>query len=209
MDGEKIVNLKICHCYPLQEHESYFNWVDEKFDEATAKDRIDKRQCLKKCSVIKECDYCCFDGEWRLQVEPMLYLDNEDDQLNKDKGHFQKFVSWNGEMIFLDAFVGEHGKAIDRLKYLNETIDYGEKHSLDVDGYKYIAKTLQAYIQFCTMTLDRSELELLQDFDNLSPQAQIGVLSVKYNFYKEVRDTVTAQIEILRKVSFFSLDLLL
>lgn len=200
---DEIVNLKICPCYPLKDHECYFNWVNRKFDEVTAKDRIKKRQCLKKCSDIKECDFCCFDGDWRLHVQPTLFLEGEDDDLNVDKGHFHKFVSWNSEMTFLEAFIGEHEKAESRLNYLNLAIDCCETEDLDyLDAYKYMSKTLQAFIQFHKDSLDRSDLDSLQDFKNLSPQAQIGVLSLKFIFFKETKGTFRTQAHVLRKVSY-------
>lgn len=204
-DEEKIVNLKNYHCYPLKDHECYFNWIDENFDEVIAKQRIEKRQYVVKCEETKECNFCSFNGEWRSTVEPKLFLNQDDDDDEAtNEGLLHYFVSWNGEMVFLEAFVGEHDKAEDRLNYLMRVIECSEHQGVDyLEGYIYICKTLQTFIKFCKCSLDRSELASLPIFNDLSLEAQIGVLSLKFVFYKDTSNNMKIQIQVLRKVSHF------
>lgn len=205
-DEEKIVNLKDHYCYPLKDHENYFNWIsiDKTFDEDIAKQRMEKRQCVEKCEQIKECAFCSFDGDWRSTVELNLFLEKDDDDEVENESHLHYFVSWNGEMVFLLAFIGEHEKAEDRLNYLIWVIECDESEGVDyLDGYKYICQTLQAFIKFCKCSLERSELTSLQNFNDLSVEAEIGVLSLKFVFYKDMKNTMKSQVKVLRKVSHF------
>ncbi|XP_037049347.1 uncharacterized protein LOC119083667 [Bradysia coprophila] len=202
---EEIINLKECHCYVLRDQECYFNWVVKEFDIIKAKERMASRGCIEACSDISECKFCCFEGKWRNYVEPTHFLDGEDDEtFNRDKGHIHKFVSWNGEMTFLETFIGEYEQAEKRLDYLNSVINDrigGQDRRLDyLDGYKYIREMLGAYIQFCKLSLSRSDRASLPSFNQLSTPAQIGVLSLKFLFCKETKESFEAQIQILRKL---------
>lgn len=206
--NEEIVNLKDCNCYPLRDHECFFNWVDAKFDENLAKDRFEKRQCVENCSDMKEeCGYCRFDGEWRSHVKPTMFLDCETDELNCAKGYMHKFISWNGEMSFLETFGGNYEKAESRLNYIDSVIDVSRNdgHSdLELlDGYQYVSKTLRAYNQFRKDSLEKTDIESLENFTDLSIAAKIGVLSVKYRFYKEIKCSFKIQTELLKKVRVF------
>lgn len=199
----EILNLQNCHCYELRDHECYFNWVEKGFDVAKAKERISTIGCMETCSDITKCKFCCFEGDWREHVAPTQFLDEEDDECNNEKGYFHKFVSWNGEMVFLETFIGEFEKAENRLDYLNSAIDCIDKpYRLDyLDGYKYVREMLGAYIQFCKLSLSRSDRNSLQRFSSLSSQAQICVINLKFLFCKEIKDSFEIQIQVLRKVS--------
>ncbi|KAG4076821.1 hypothetical protein HA402_009167 [Bradysia odoriphaga] len=200
----EIINLKDSHCYVLRDQQCYFNWVDKEFDVAKAKERMATRGCIEACSDIDECNFCSFEGKWRDYVEPTHFLDDEDDEtFNRDKGHIHKFVSWNGEMTFLETFIGEYKKAEKRLDYLNSVIDdrIGEQDRLDyLAGYKYIREMLGAYIKFCKLSLSRSDRASLPSFNQLSSQARVGVLSMKFLFCKETKESFEVQIQILRKL---------
>lgn len=204
MDDE-IINLQDNHCYVLRDHECYFNWIDKEFDLAKATERMATRRCIEMCSNIADCEYCCFDGKWRDTVEPTEFFDGDDDDeiASRDRGHFHKFVSWNGEMIFLETFIGDYDKAEHRLDYLHSTIGRnGRRARLDyLDGYEYICETLGAYVKFCKISLSRSDRASLQSFNSLNLKAQIGVLSVKFLFVKATKESFNTQIQILRKVS--------
>lgn len=179
--------------------ETYSNWVGVKFDKIKALDRIEQRQCQKKCSNVVECTFCGFSGEWRIHVKPTLFLDDDDEDV--ENGYIHKFVSWNCEMVFLKAFVSEYEKAENRLNYLIPKIDgINVKTRLPyIDGYKYVIDTLKRYIEFRKGSLSQIDRH---EFKDLNPQAQICVLSMKLLFYKEDKDSLDTQVLIVRKVSY-------
>lgn len=200
-DHDQIIDLKRYPYYPLRGHENYFNWIDTNFNDIVAKQMIEEKKCPRQCEKIKECEFCSFDGGWRSLAEPNLFFDNENDTANNE-GILHWFVVSNAEMAFLEAFTGEHEKAEDRLQYLNGAIENSaDQHVEYSSGYNYICQTLEAFVKFCKTSLERSDLDALQKFKNLDSKAQIGVMSIKYLFYKEKKDTFNIQVRILRKVS--------
>lgn len=214
--NDGIVNLELLldseYCV-LKDQESYFNWTEFDFNVDAAKERIERRQCPRDCLDIRECDFCKFDGDWRLQVEPTMFVDGEKDEVNRDKGYLNKFVSWNGEMAFLEGYIGEFEKAENRLNYMDCKIDEycREGHTEDeleyVNGYKYLSQTLQAYFQSRKECVNYAELGNIQNFPDLHVQAKNAVLSVKFNFYKETRGSFKTQVQVLRKVIYYNFQL--
>lgn len=204
--AEEIINLQDYHCYVLRDEECHFNWVGKEFGLPEAKERLSTRGCVETCSNNVECGYCCFSGKWRDSVEPTQFLDEEEDDesITRDRGHFHKFVSWNGEMVFLETFIGEYEKAERRLDYLNTMIDDNGKQPVRLDymdGYKYICDMLGAFTKFLKVSLNHHDRTSLLRFNELSPLAQICVLSVKFLFVKETKESFETQIQILRKVN--------
>lgn len=201
---DEIINLEI-YLYPLKGKECFFNWVDEKFDEDAAKERIEKLQCKKKCAYIEDCDYCKIDGDWRKDVNPTMFFDRETEELNKEKGYFQKFVSWNGGIAFLETYIGEYENAQKRLNYLDIQIEEYFQQDMNtcdlefMEGYLYLSTMLQEFIKF----RKDGEFAKRQSFKDLSKMAKVAVLSVKFNFYKQWRGFLKIQAATLQKVLDF------
>lgn len=192
-----IIDLKAEPYYPLRNHEIHCNWIDADFDQES-KERRQRLQCIENCVDAKQCGYCSLNGEWRNNISPVLFLD---DDVNSTKGFFHKYVSMNSELIFIDAYNGDVEKAENRWNCVNEEIDGLDEEHKYLDGYKYIARTLGAYVKFCNGSLDHSDVESLRRYKDLSPQAQVAVLSFKLQFYKVVKNTFEKQAKILKKVS--------
>lgn len=198
VDLALLLDLENCG---LQNEESYFNWIDSNFNSDAAKARIEKLQCPKLCLDINECDFCQFDGEWRLEVEPTIFLDD----LHREKGYFNKFIAWNSEMAFLECYIGEFQKGENRLDYMDLKIDeycHQDRTEDDLEfvyGYKHLIETLRTYVQSRKDCVNYSDLGETKHFTDLHVQAKNAVLSVKFHFYKKTRN-LHKQVQVLRKV---------